>query len=286
MQLLITDLDNTLYDWVGYYARAFSAMVKKLAETLGVDEETLLDEFKAIHQHYGNSEHPFAALELPSVEARFRGLSRTERMHALEGPLGAFRAARKEYLRLYPSVRETLGTLHKHGAVIVGYTEATAEQAFYRLRKLGIVDLFRHLYALDGELKPHPDPARRSDLTPPPGLVTYIPKQERKPNPELLRDICRKEGAALDDTYYVGDSLTRDMSMAKRAGVTALWARYGTKYDQNLWNILVRITHWTDEDVQREAALKKLYRDIQPDDTLDSFADILDIVGRPTEEIV
>ncbi len=285
MPLLITDLDNTLYDWVSYYARAFRAMVEKLAEALDVEEETLLDEFKAIHQHYGNSEHPFAALELPSVEARFGALSRTQRMRALDGPLGAFRAAREQYLELYPSVRETLGRLHRHGVVIVGHTEATAEQAFFRLRKLGIVGLFRHLYALDGSLKDHPDPARRADLRPPSGLVTSIPRQERKPNPELLRDICRKEGVALGEAYYVGDSLTRDMSMARRAGVAALWARYGTRYDPHLWNILVRITHWTDEDVRREAQLKKRYHDVQPDYVLDRFADILDIVGLATEEV-
>ena len=67
MRLLITDLDNTLYDWVTYFANSFLAMVKGLATTLDVAEETLLDEFKAVHRHYGNSEHLLKILDLPSV---------------------------------------------------------------------------------------------------------------------------------------------------------------------------------------------------------------------------
>lgn len=57
----------------------------------------------------------------------------------------------------------------------------------------------------------------------------------------------------IEHTWYVSDSLTRDMSMAKAAGVHAVRAKYGTRYDRDLWLDLVWITHWTDEDVAREA---------------------------------
>lgn len=48
--LLIADLDNTLYDWVTFFARAFSAMVDELETLLTIDRERLLDEFKVVHQ--------------------------------------------------------------------------------------------------------------------------------------------------------------------------------------------------------------------------------------------
>ncbi len=67
--------------------------------------------------------------------------------------------------------------------------------------------------------------------------------------------------------------------MAKTAGVTAVWARYETGYERSLWDILVRVTHWTDEDVAREAELRNLYSDIQPDYTIDRFVDLLDVLG-------
>jgi FMN phosphatase YigB (HAD superfamily) len=277
MRLLITDLDNTLYDWVTYFANSFTAMVKALASAISVDEETLLDEFKAIHQHYGNSEQPFAIFELPSVRKKYPGVSGAELLNKLESPLGAFRAAREKHLRLYPTVHETLQILKDNDVIVVAHTEAIAVHAYYRLRKLEIIQYFRHIYALEGHLEPHPNPSRGAELKPPPGLISIIPKYERKPNPDLLRDICKREGISLSDACYVGDSLTRDISMARKANVTAVWAQYGTKYDRSLWDILVRVTHWTNEDVRREAELRKLFIDTQPNYTIDVFAEILDI---------
>lgn len=279
MNLLITDLDNTLYDWVTYFANSFRAMTKDLAARLEVEEEALLDEFKAVHRHYGNSEHPFAMFELPSVRRRFPNSSRQELLVELDSSLAAFRAAREKHLRLYTGVSETLRALSEAGTIIVAHTEAVAIHAYYRLMRLDILKYFKHIYALEGCPEPHPDPTRAAQLVPPPDLIDFIPKNERKPNPALLQHICHSEGIRLSDAYYVGDSLSRDVSMAKTAGVTAVWARYGTGYERSLWDILVRVTHWTDEDVAREAELRTLYSDIQPDHTIDRFVDLLDILG-------
>ena len=67
MKLLITDLDNTLYDWVSFYSQSFSAMAEELSKEINVPLDILLSEYKVIHQRFGNSEKPFATLELPSV---------------------------------------------------------------------------------------------------------------------------------------------------------------------------------------------------------------------------
>lgn len=253
--------------------------MKSLATTLSIEEERLLDEFKAVHQRYGNSEQPFAVLELPSVREKFAGLSRGEILYALRVPLAAFNKARDEHLHLYPKVFETLQELSKRGVIIVGHTEAIAVNAYSRLKKLGVVQYFKHIYALEGHLEPHPDPARYSSRNPPSGLISIVPSRERKPNPALLTDICRREGIPLNQAWYVGDSLTRDVSMAKSAGAKAVWARYGTNYDKKLWDILVRVTHWTDEDVKREAELRTLSKDIAPDFIIDCFAEILTLSG-------
>lgn len=280
MRLLITDLDNTLYDWVTYFAHSFRAMVEELAVTLDVAEATLLNEFKAVHQHYGNSEHPFAMFELPSVRHRFPNSSREELLYELESSLAAFRASREKHLQLYEGVHDTLKAVAEEGTIIVAHTEAVSIHAYYRLMRLDILKYFKHIYALEGFLEPHPNPSRAAELMPPPSLIEIIPRDERKPNPKLLQDICRREGIRESDACYVGDSLSRDVSMAKTAGVTAVWARYGTRYEPSLWDILVRVTHWTDEDVAREAELRNLYSDIQPDYTIDRFVDLLDVL-RP-----
>ena len=64
--------------------------------------------------------------------------------------------------------------------------------------------------------------------------------------------------------------------MAKTAGVWAVWARYGTSYDEAHWATLVRITHWTKEDIQREARLKTQFAHIVPDVELKSFSQLLE----------
>jgi FMN phosphatase YigB (HAD superfamily) len=57
-KLLITDLDNTLYDWVTFFTASFRSMVTELTSMLETFEDNLLEEFKSIHQRYGNSEQP------------------------------------------------------------------------------------------------------------------------------------------------------------------------------------------------------------------------------------
>ena len=65
MKLLITELDNTLYDWVSFYSQSFSAMAEELSKEINVPLDILLSEYKVVHQKFGNSEKPFATLELP-----------------------------------------------------------------------------------------------------------------------------------------------------------------------------------------------------------------------------
>jgi len=280
MALLITDLDNTLYDWVTFFAKAFQGMVEELSGLLDVNREQLYSEFKTLNQRCGTSEQPFTALELPSVRKRFGSLSRRELMRALDRPLHVFNRLRNQHLHLYPSVEETLRTLSDRGVVLVGHTESIAENALFRLQKLRVESYFKHLYVLESTYPGHPDPERASALAPPPDFIRTIPLPERKPNPALLLDICRREGVDPRDALYVGDSLTRDIGMATAAGVTAAWARYGTQYDRDLWKILVRVTHWTDEDVAREEELKKEYHGVNPDFTIDSFDEVLQILGH------
>jgi phosphoglycolate phosphatase len=269
--LLIFDLDNTLYDWVTYFATSFRAMLLALAQVLDVGEDQLVSEFKQLHQEYGTSEQPFLMLELPTVRARFPGLSRAQLLHELESARRAFSGARRKTLRLYPGVAETLGELYDLGYLFVAHTEASAVNAFYRLRRLDIDRYFTRLYVQSIPWKGHPLPEREAALRPPPALIREVSRSERKPNPALLVDICLEEGFEIGDAWFIGDSLVRDISMAKMAGVQSAWARYGTRYDPGLWSLLVRITHWSDEDVAREAELRNSFQDVQPDFVLDSF---------------
>ncbi|KGX48019.1 HAD hydrolase-like protein [Burkholderia pseudomallei] len=98
-----------------------------------------------------------------------------------------------------------------------------------------------------------------------------------------MLDICRDYCVQPEDVVYVGDSLTRDVLMARDAGVIAAWAKYGTEYDKAFWPQLVKITHWTAEDIEVDMALRDRAHGIVPDVQLSCFADLLkhfDFDGR------
>jgi FMN phosphatase YigB (HAD superfamily) len=275
IRLLITDLDNTLYDWVTFFSASFYAMVRVAAPILEVETEELLDQMRVVHQRHRNSEHPFALLETEACLIRFRALTRRERLAALSPAFEAFNTARADTLRLYPGVAETLRILMKSDCTIVGHTEASAVNAASRLRLLGLEDCISRLYAVRPSGEGHPDPAYVGSLTSWGDRVRLIDEHERKPDIRILIDICREHEVSPHETLYVGDSISRDVGMAKAAGVAAAWAKYGLDYDPVCWKQLVRITHWTAEDVRRTQEAQALYGHVIPDVTLNEFSDIL-----------
>jgi beta-phosphoglucomutase-like phosphatase (HAD superfamily) len=132
----------------------------------------------------------------------------------------------------------------------------------------------------------HPDPNAASKWLDgfPIERVTELSHHQRKPNPDVLLEICQREGIEQQDSAYVGDSLAKDVLMAKAAHVFAIWAKYGAKPDPQLYEKLVRVTHWTAEDVRREAELKERALGVRPDFTLEhSFDEVLTAIGIARE---
>lgn len=278
MKLLITDLDNTLYDWVSFYSQSFSAMAEELSKEINVPLDILLSEYKAIHQRFGNSEKPFATLELPSVISYFGTNDKILLQKKLTRVFSAFSSKRNHTLKLYPTVRDTLNILRERGVKIVGHTESLEYNSLYRLYKLDVIDFFDHLYTIEDNHNLHPNPKNAKVISVKDDFIIRLSSAESKPNPKLLEHICLTENVDIKDAVYVGDSITKDISMAKSIGMKAVWARYGRQFAPELWEILVKITHWTDKDVEREEQLKESFSRVKPDYSINSFAEILDLM--------
>ena len=265
IRLVVTDLDNTLYDWVTCFTIAFYRMVAVAAERLGVDQERLIDELREIHRRYGNSEQPFALMETPTVLERYPGANRPRLARELDDAFQAFNQARRQHLRLYDGVLDALQRLQQASIPVAVHTEATVPNALYRLRALGLEQLFERLYAVTPAGQGHYDPDRGERLLNTPLKVVSLSEKARKPDPRLVTEICRQMEVPAGETLYVGDSLRRDIDMARQAGAWTAWAQYGTRFDPALWEQLVRVTHWSVQEVQ---AAKRAYlssRDITPD---------------------
>ena len=278
MKLLITDLDNTLYDWVSFYSQSFSAMAEELSKEINVPLDILLSEYKVILQRFGNSEKPFATLELPSVISYFGTNDKILLQKKLTRVFSAFSSKRNHTLKLYPTVRDTLNILRERGVKIVGHTESLEYNSLYRLYKLDVIDFFDHLYTIEDNHNLHPNPKNAKVISVKDDFIIRLSSAESKPNPKLLEHICLTENVDIKDAVYVGDSITKDISMAKSIGMKAVWARYGRQFAPELWEILVKITHWTDKDVEREEQLKESFSRVKPDYSINSFAEILDLM--------
>lgn len=277
-KLLVCDLDNTLYDWVMYFVPAFYAMVEEVVKITKCDPEQLLDDFRSVHRQHQDSEHPFSLLETRTIREIFAGRSRREIAEHLDAAFHAFNASRKQNLRLYRGVREGLETLSRSGVILVAHTESKLYAAIDRLTRLELTSYFRRIYCRERPTSKHPNPETGSKWLGrfPMEKVIELSHHQRKPDPGVLLEICRDEGILPEEAAYVGDSMGRDILMAKSAGVFAIWAKYGTLHREEDYRRLVRISHWTEEDVGRERAFKQKVEEIEADFVLNTgFCEIV-----------
>ena len=108
IKLLVTDLDDTLYSWIGFFIPAFNGMLEELSTILNVPKDILLHVYLRVHQAQGSVEFPFSTLFLPSVKAAYPTKTKEEILSILNPAFHKFNSVRKEKLQLYPSVREVL----------------------------------------------------------------------------------------------------------------------------------------------------------------------------------
>jgi phosphoglycolate phosphatase-like HAD superfamily hydrolase len=253
-RLLITDVDNTLFDWQEVWYQTFSAMIRQVLLISGVGEERLYAECSAIHQKYGTSEYSQVLGELPCLQELYGD----KIYDHMEPAIAAFRDARRDALRLYPGVLETLEALKIRGVVVAAFTESKAFYTNYRFRKLGLDGPISFIYS------PH-DHETKADVA---SLRKYDPEQyelkhsihrftpdgEIKPNLKILNTIVKELGFRNDETVYLGDNVLKDVYMAQQAGITDVHAAYGASQHRPEYALLRKVTHWTAEMVERERA--------------------------------
>lgn len=251
--LLITDVDNTLFDWVDIWYRSFRAMLDEVCSISGLEEHALYPSIRYIHQVYQTSEYAFLLEEIPELKLKYGDNVLEQLCPAVE----AFRKARREALHLYPDVSEVLTKLKSRGVTIVAYTESQEFYTRYRFRKLGLDRLVDYLYSPPDHAVPvkdvrkirkYPDEAYRLELT----EQRHTPRGELKPNPHILAKILEDLAVPAERALYVGDSKMKDIVMAQDAGVLDAWAKYGQAQHREQYELLKKVTHWTPEQVKLE----------------------------------
>lgn len=270
--ILFTDLDNTLYNWVDYFAPSFRAMVHALAPKFQLTEESFINEFKEIYKAKGTLEY------LPVLQEikLFQELSPQKKEEYLQLAMVSFGRARRKNLMTYDGVTSTLKNLYESGVTIIAVTNAPSYFGELRLKKLGIDKYFYGIAAWEGKELPIGFNIKSSQSK-------YIQrrweftKEELKPNPFAYLRIISDLNISHKTSYVIGDSISKDLNPAKEIGAITIWAKYGTTFEKKNFETLLTITHWDTQDVKTTYEEKP----VEPDYVVDSFSELNKIIDTP-----
>jgi phosphoglycolate phosphatase len=276
--LLVTDVDNTLFDWVATWARAFDAMVSVLETDTGRSREYWLRLMRNVHVRRKTIECP-AALEDLSAMGGWAPAS--DRPQILTRAAAAYRRVWDKHLMPYDGVLPTLAQLSTQGWQVVAYSESDASITAARLMRMGFSSVVSRVF---GRASSPPALTRQWNLvdipTRMPIAVDLVPRADLKPNPCGLHDIAVRSGMPLERTVYVGDNLWQDVAMARSLGVQSVWAAYGAKRLPQHTELIESVAHWTPADVASER--NTTTATARPDFTVDDPRQLADAVLSAT----
>jgi phosphoglycolate phosphatase len=276
--LVITDVDNTLFDWLKTWEQSFTYLIGHISEITGVDVATLIWESRRIHRCHGTSEYRFLIRSLASLVT---GSSPEKVTGQFSETISTWLNIRDRNAVLYPGVADSLRLIRASGCAVAAYTESLRYYALRVANRTGLDGLLSSIYVL-------PDHKTPADITPDELAIyggsemalsktncTTASPQMRKPDPQILLRIARDFNVGPSETVYVGDGLMKDMLMAQDAGVTDVHATYGDTRDSPAYALLRSVSHWSDGEIERERAITR--RDVRPSYSIASFGEILNL---------
>jgi len=273
ISLVITDLDNTLYDWVGTWHKWFIEMIQYLKDKTGSSGDIIEIEFAKLHKRFQTVEFNYSLEEIePSISA----LSPHSTKEIYEEINKLYLDANLNFISLYSDVSHTLSKIKNMGALVIGFTESPKPFSLFRVKALKLDKFFDSIYGPDIYFNSRiPIPLISSDYDTSNIVFNKIPSGISKPNHTILDSILKDFNTSHTQAIYIGDSLIRDVSMAKSASVIDVWAKYGDSTNRPEYDILRRVSHWPKQKIERERVLST--SDIKPTYCLESsLGDILD----------
>lgn len=145
--LLVTDVDNTLFDWVSSWAICAPYLVNAVSQHLGVDAGEAERRIRGVHRAWGVTECPSCVGEI---------ITDPPACHAI---VREYEARFARTAPIFTGVPAALRRVRGRGARIVAYTESHRGHTWRRLQLLGISGLVDAVYA--DRRKPDPGTLRR-----------------------------------------------------------------------------------------------------------------------------
>jgi FMN phosphatase YigB (HAD superfamily) len=275
---LILDLDNTIFDWFEIWYANFSPIYAKIVELYEGDTAAALAAIRPIHQKARTSEYTFL---IEDLAARDVSPNPIKGRSDFGDALFAAREGRDAKTKLYPTVFQSLWDIKNTGVKVIAYTESLGFYSAYRLKRLGLDGVIDIMFCPEdhdtpsgvslSQLRNRADESYGLQVT----QILHTPKGELKPNVKILREIMNVANVEPSRCAYVGDSLFKDIAMARDAGIFDVYAKYGEAQRRPEYSLLQGVSHWTQEDVERERAINNSKLSFTPSATLhECFAEI------------
>ncbi len=258
---IITDLDNTIWDWFGMWYNSFEPYIKRISVEFNIPINDLKADFKKLHQTFGSSEASFLYQNLETLNDEQKKKiedSVKDKMSIIH----QYNHSKKHSLTLYKGVKETLSELKKKDVLIIGFTESNDFFTKYRLKQLELDGLIDVIYApiafnLPADFRTYyPQNYWEAEFT----EFRYLPKETKKPAPEILEIILKDFAINKENAIYIGDKLEKDIRMANMANIYSVFAEYGNLVMSSKYDLLREVTHWTEEEVKKERDTEEKYK--------------------------
>jgi FMN phosphatase YigB (HAD superfamily) len=283
--LLITDVDDTLYSWIDYFAPCFRSMVHVLAKETRLSEDEIIEDFRQVYARRKSLEYAYSVRELHMCATM--PLDEIDRLTTLAHTV--FGNTRKVHLKPYKDVKRTLAWAKQSGMDVVAVTNSPIDLAIGRLKNLGLFTFFTGLAAWEGyevptyetnsiqlkEAHRRNENKRKNDRL----LLWSLPADELKPSSSAYAKIINDLSVSKEDVCVVGDSLYKDISPAISLGLMAVHLNSHVSSPAKSRNkeTLFRITHWSEDKIS------KIYEDksIKATHQIDRFEQLIEYLNPP-----
>jgi FMN phosphatase YigB (HAD superfamily) len=296
LKLIVTDIDNTVFDWVTYYTTAFSALLDHISKKIEVEWGQLAAEAKVVFAHHQSIEYPFLAQELPAVTKHYRDDIDAMLSELVAPARDVFLDQGRPLLRPYDGVIETFEALRSRfpEIPIVALTDAPRYVAMWKLNKLGLLPFFDAVYGLTDPRIPVCELTRRAKVDPEillkhlqqsrfgfQGKIRILPEDYEKPGTRGLKTVLMdydldEPKASRAEVLWIGDNLRKDVGLGERLGVKTVWAKYGTLIKDETMKKLHQFS--PEQNIHKNVNLSADHADTpRPQVILDQFSQVLNL---------
>lgn len=218
-KVVVWDGDNTLWDWMGYAVPAYTAMRDAIAILARKSPEETAAAMKTFYAKMGTVERENLVQDLHE-NGFFSDNPDFNLKEAAKDIQRIFSTVRRENLKLYPAIADTVQRIHDKGCLQVVLTDAPGNQAAARLKHFGLNPYFDEVYAMPSGPLPKHAPTK--------GFVhTSYTVDVEKPHSDLAKILEMTNEEIAKRVVIVGDNKAKDMALAERWGARGIHAVYG-----------------------------------------------------------